>query len=258
MGMLLPGLVSITFRQLSADGVIDLVSGAGLTGIEWGGDLHVPHGNLVEAKRVARMTREAGLQVAAYGSYYRVGNSENDGLTFDQVLQTAVVLGAPLIRVWPGIQGSRQAEVSYRQWVTEECRRIAELASLEGIQVACEYHGGTLTDENGSAIRLLQEVNHPYFRSLWQPPNGFGQPVCMESLEGIFPWLTNVHVFHWWPDSSRRLPLEEGRERWIPYLKRIAEKEGDRFALLEFVTGDDPHAFLKDAATLKIWLEELA
>lgn len=258
MGKIKPGLVSITFRQLSAQGVVDLVRQAGFAGIEWGGDLHVPHGNLEEAGRVAAMTTAAGLEVAAYGSYYRVGNSENDGLSFENVLKTAVALNAPLIRVWAGIHASQQADSSYRKWVTEECRRVSGLALERGIQVACEYHGGTLTDKNNSAIQLMREVNHPNFYSLWQPPNGFGLPVCQESLEGIYPWLTNVHVFHWWPDASKRLPLLDGRERWVPYLKRIAEKEGDRFALLEFVTGDDLEAFLRDAETLKTWLAELA
>jgi 3-dehydroshikimate dehydratase len=257
MGKIFPGLVSITFRQLSVAGVIDLASRAGLSGIEWGGDLHVPHGNLEEASRVSALTQEAGLQVAAYGSYYRVGNSENDGLSFDHVLQTALALEAPLIRVWAGIQGSRQAESSYRQWVTEEFRRIAGLAGGYGIKVACEYHGGTLTDENNSAVQLMREVDHPNFYSLWQPLNGFGLAVCQESLEGIFPWMSNVHVFHWWPDQTKRLPLAEGKDRWLPYLKRVAEKEGDRFALLEFVAGDDPEALLRDAATLKNWLAEI-
>jgi hypothetical protein len=44
--MIQTGLVSITFRQLSPPAIIDLVRQAGLEGIEWGGDVHVPHGDL--------------------------------------------------------------------------------------------------------------------------------------------------------------------------------------------------------------------
>ena len=81
--MLIPGLVSITFRSLSPQDVIQLVKDAKLRAIEWGGDIHVPHGDLKQAKQVCAQTEEAGLQVAAYGSYYRVGESEREGLAFE-------------------------------------------------------------------------------------------------------------------------------------------------------------------------------
>ena len=65
------GLVSITFRDLSPEEVVQVAVENGLEGIEWGGDVHVPHGNLAVAKKVARQTAEGGLKVASYGSYYR-------------------------------------------------------------------------------------------------------------------------------------------------------------------------------------------
>jgi 3-dehydroshikimate dehydratase len=64
------GLLSVTFRKLSPDHIIRLVSQAGLQVIEWGGDIHVPHGDIEIAEQVGRMTREAGIEVASYGSYY--------------------------------------------------------------------------------------------------------------------------------------------------------------------------------------------
>ena len=36
------GLVSISFRSLSVDEIIDLVKDAGLEAIEWGRDVHAP------------------------------------------------------------------------------------------------------------------------------------------------------------------------------------------------------------------------
>lgn len=72
---------------------------AGLQGIEWGGDVHVPHGNLEVAREVAARTREAGLEIPSYGSYYRVGRDESAQVSFARVLDTAVVLQTPLIRV---------------------------------------------------------------------------------------------------------------------------------------------------------------
>lgn len=71
--MLKTGLVSITFRNLKVEEIIDLVVKAGLDAIEWGGDIHVPHGDIKKACKVARLMKKADLEMAAYGSYYRVG-----------------------------------------------------------------------------------------------------------------------------------------------------------------------------------------
>ena len=102
------GLVSITFRKLSPAQIVDLVCRAGLEGIEWGGDVHVPHGEVARAREVGRITSDAGLAVASYGSYYRAGHGE--GAPFETILQTAAELKAPLIRVWAGIKGSADAD----------------------------------------------------------------------------------------------------------------------------------------------------
>ena len=91
--MFLPGLVSITFRQLSVAEIIALVTQAGLAAVEWGGDVHAPHGDEAQAQDISRMGADAGLHVAAYGSYYRVGHPETG--PFEAVLASAVALGAP-------------------------------------------------------------------------------------------------------------------------------------------------------------------
>ncbi|MCU0793379.1 MAG: sugar phosphate isomerase/epimerase [Opitutaceae bacterium] len=106
--MIHPGLVSITFRKLSPVEIVGLVRKAGLRGIEWGGDVHAPHGDIGRAREVRALTEDAGLKVAAYGSYYRAGWSEANGLSFKHVLDSAVELGAPTIRVWPGNKGSAE------------------------------------------------------------------------------------------------------------------------------------------------------
>jgi 3-dehydroshikimate dehydratase len=52
--MLIPGLVSVTFRKLSPQEIIALTAEAQLQVIEWGGDIHVPHGDIQQAENVAR------------------------------------------------------------------------------------------------------------------------------------------------------------------------------------------------------------
>ena len=55
------GLVSVTFRKLTPEKIIELVSEAGLNAIEWGGDVHVPHGDLKRAAEVDADLDEWGV-----------------------------------------------------------------------------------------------------------------------------------------------------------------------------------------------------
>jgi len=252
--MLKGGLVSITFRQLSPKEIVNLMGKSGLKGIEWGGDVHVPHGNLAVAREVSRMTKDEGLEVAAYGSYYRVGCEGQENIpTFDSVLETAVELGAPLIRVWAGDRGSDKADEAFWGKVVEDSKRIGDMAQKEGITIAYEYHGNTLTDTLDSVQKLFSEVNHPNVRIYWQPLPHHDMDSRLRGLEQVLPWLENVHVFYW--INVERHPLEGGTEEWSKYLQLIRKAEGERYALIEFVKDNQPEQFLKDAEILKSWLK---
>ena len=253
MSVIRPGLVSITFRKLTPRQVVEAAAFAGLEGIEWGGDIHVPHGDIVKADEVRRMTLDAGLVVPSYGSYYKAGVSEAAGLAFEHVLETARELGAPVIRVWAGQKGSAEADAAYRARVVADSRRIATMAAQVGIVVASEYHGGSLTDTDASTVVFLNEVGHDNFKSYWQPRVGLGATEALKGLNELLPRLMHVHVFHWMADHTRR-PLVEGADIWNRYLKLAARAQGDRFAMLEFVPNDDPSVLAVEAATLKQWL----
>ena len=253
--MILPGLVSITFRQLSPHEIVEWVVRAGLDAIEWGGDVHVPHGDLARAAAVAAMTADAGLAACAYGSYYRVGHDEP--VAFETVLETAEALGAPLIRVWAGKKGSADADEDDRRRVVEESVRIAELAERAGMTVAYEYHGHTLTDTVASARRLLDAVVAENVQTFWQPPRGGSPADRMAGLRDVLDRLANLHVFHWDGVTGERLPLAAGRADWLAWLGIAAATGRGHYALLEFVRGDDPEAFLEDAAVLKDMVSQL-
>lgn len=256
--MLFGGLVSITFRKLTPREIVGWVAQSGLTGIEWGGDVYVPHGDLAQARRVAELTVGAGLTVAAYGSYYRAGASEAAGLAFGRVLETAAALAAPTVRVWAGDRGSAEMDASQRAAVVADLRRIAGLAGAAGVTVSLEFHRGTLTDTNDSAARLLAEVAHPNLRAYWQPPVAAAPAYCLAGLRALVPALTNVHAFHWLADSPTaavaRRPLAEGAAVWRPYLAEVAATGRDHFVLIEFVRDETPEQFLEDAQALQTWL----
>ena len=252
------GLVSITFRKLSVREIVGLVAKAGLEGIEWGGDIHVKHGDLAAAEAAARMTRDAGLAVSSYGSYYRAPESESEGLPFRAVLDTALALGAPTIRVWSGSKGSADADEAYRAEVVAGLRRVADMAGEEGVGIACEFHGGSLSDNNDSAAALMAEADHANVGQYWQPAGREPFDYCSRGLQLLLPHLANLHVFHWVfaEGGLDRRPLAEGESVWHEYLRLAATTGRDHWALLEFVREESPEQFMEDAATLRTWISK--
>ena len=244
------GLVSITFRQKSTEEIIDLAQKNRLDGIEWGSDVHVPVGNLENARAVGNETRAAKLEVVAYGSYYRAG-AENE-FQFYQVLETAVALGAPAIRVWAGNKGTERTTEKEWQTVAEDLHRIGELADRENVQVHLEYHDATLTDSAENTMNLLKAVDHPNLFTYWQPSVGIFTDARLASIGQVAPRLANVHVFNW--DFIFRLPLVVGRNQWQRFIDKIdsiqSEYLSDRYFMLEFVKDDDETQFKKDAQVL--------
>jgi sugar phosphate isomerase/epimerase len=247
--MITPGLVSITFRQLPAEQIVTLAAESGLASIEWGGDVHVPHGDVSRARQVRRITADAGLTISAYGSYYRAGVNQGQGLSIGPVVETAVELGAPVVRVWAGVAGSRATDDASRRAVVDDLARACDEASRLKLGVALEFHADTLTDTAESAVALVRAVDKPNLTSFWQPPNGMGAAEALRGLQLLLPHLGNLHVFHWWPDRHHRLPLADGADRWRHYLSAAGASAAEAcHASLEFVAGDDVEAFRRDAA----------
>ncbi len=244
------GLVSVTFRKLRPEEIIRLAAANALDAIEWGGDIHVPCGDTDTARRVGEMTRQAGLSVACYGSYLRLTDGE-DPLP---AVRTAQALGAPLLRVWAGKKGSGDASERDRAEIVRNARACADAARSCGIDVAFEYHGGTLTDSSASCLRLLKEADRGNLFTLWQPPVGMSAEDCVRGIRAAAAFIRNIHVFSW--REHERLPLCEGRAKWAACLREIRALPGERCLLLEFVKDDDPAQLAADARTLKQWLEE--
>lgn len=279
--MIRPGLCSVTFRTLAVEDVIARASSAGLACIEWGADVHVPPGDIATAQRVRELTEAAGLAVSGYGSYLHFehdatgptgstpGTGVPDGRIADDrtaderieaegelVIASARALGAPRIRVWAGRSPSAETDPERREILVRRIRRFADAAGLAGLDVGLEFHGGTLTDEIGSTLRLLDEIDRSHVLSYWQPHQDMPADEALGTLRRALPRVSTVHVFSWWPGHERHalgeLPEREGL--WREVFAVLREEGSDHDALLEFVPDDDPDRLPDEAATLRSWI----
>lgn len=271
-GKLIPGICSVTLKEYSVEQVLEFLVESGLDAVEWWGGEHVPPGEDEIAREVGRLTREAGKLISSYGSYYRVGVSPADGLSFEIVLDSACALGAPTIRVWAGVKNREDCSADELAAVTADAHRIADLAADKGVSITFEFHSGSLTNNNANALRLSEELPHPNIFFSWQPPHGFTQAHGCEGLQSLLGRLSTVHVYHWtigayeenlyseaeqalkWPEDYHRHPLEDGHSRWAAYIRIIRQSARTHPLLLEFVKGDSLEQARCDAKILKLLL----
>ncbi len=257
--MLIPGLVSVTFRQKTPQEICSLCERTDLAAVEWGGDVHVPCGNLRRAAEVRRMSADHGLIIPSYGSYYRL-TQPMDGLY--ACLDTACELGTGVVRIWGGVKGSCESQAEHA-FLTQSLIRCAEAARARALTLALEYHAGTLTDERHSVLQLLEDTSafSDCLSVYWQPRFDRTPQERILSLAEILPRLAHVHAFSWIGNDGRhRLPLEAENAMWREVLSLLAAHTPDnmrRCVLLEFVQKDSPESLLRDAAALNTLLKQI-
>lgn len=247
--MIITGMVSATFREKTAEDIIRLCVENHLHAVEWSENAQVFPEDPKGAALLRQKTEQAGLKIAAYGSYYRLGENEDPKGTFRKSLVSAKALGAPVIRIWAGKKPSAEVDEEELSRLASEAALIAGIAAEEGMKVAFEWHKNTLTDTNSSAVHLLEQAAHSNLYCLWQPTVA----LTMEERKEGLHWLSchgkllHLHVYYW-PDGTRH-PLKEGISTWKEYLAEIDSTE-DRYALIEFVMGNTEEQFAEDARAI--------
>lgn len=246
--MLIPGIVSATFKELDAEQVIALVVKNRLQAIEWSENWHVKEGDCLTANHLLRLCTEAGIRIAAFGSYYRLGSS----VDFASRLAVAQAMKASVIRIWAGEKASSQVSGKEYQELVAEAQKLAQLSEPFGITLALEWHQNTLTDTNGSAFAFLDSIGKKNVKTLWQPTPALTFEQRQAGLSRLKSRLANLHVYHW--DDSGRRPLVEGIDQWSRYCSLVDQSE-DHYALLEFVKDNSIQQFEEDAAVLLTLIE---
>ncbi|WP_083849137.1 sugar phosphate isomerase/epimerase family protein [Bacillus timonensis] len=245
------GLCSVTFRKKNPEDIIKIASEAGLQVIEWGGDVHVPPGDLAYATKVGELTRNAGLEVSSYGSYYRAGDNES----ILPIIQTAQSLGTTSIRIWAGVmdRSKEVGKINEEDFnrIVKDVKESARIAREYEMSLHLEYHRWTYTDTPESSKLLMEAINEPNVFLYWQPATGITKEDRLKSIELLQPWLTNIHVFQW-DENFRRYSLEDGKNEWKSYINHIESLSPvERSYLLEFVKDEDVTQFKQDVETLK-------
>lgn len=239
------GLTSVTFRKLSTDEIAALAVRAGCDIIEWGGDVHVR--NKEDAAYVRKMCSGMGIGINSYGSYYRLGQGEEE--KFEPLCEITGVLEAETVRVWLGNRGSALTGERLFEELAAEAERLSDTARKYGLTVAFEFHTGTYNDTGESSRRFLERVGRENVKTYWQPMSAGSD---IENLKSVISDTVTVHLFNW-NRLGIRYPLEKGEKKIRGFLDTLKSNGYAKDIILEFVKGDRPENFLSDFKCLKQW-----
>lgn len=249
------GMCSVTLRNLDPETVIQLAVEADLESIEWASDTHVVAGDLKAAAHIGDQTRDAGMAIASYGSYFRFPWSAPPGEKANDIVETALALGAPRIRIWAGPTASDKTEPTERVRTTEAIAEICRQASSAGLGTALEFHLGTLADTVDSTLRLLADLDAECVSTYWQPRIGATDSEAVEDLKRLGGNVSTLHVFSWGAKFDRH-PLKAREEMWREVAREAVRMPQVTDMLLEFLPDDDETLLSSEARTLNTWLDD--
>lgn len=225
------GLVSVSFRAHAPREILCAMRDAGLSLIEWGSDIHAPCHDLARIDGLVALQREFGISCCSYGTYFRLGQTPIAEL--EPYLLAAKRLGTDTLRVWCGTKSGADMTEDEIRALLDECRAAAALAEKHGVTLCTECHLRTFTERPEDALRLMQDVHSPHFRTYWQPFQTRTAEQNLAYLRALAPYVTHVHVFQW--KGADRFPLADGIAEWQAYLSLLGSPHT---LLLEFMPDD--------------------
>ncbi len=238
------GLVSVSFRKYSPEGIVKAARAAGLRCIEWGSDIHAPCRDTARLSEIVRLQQECGVTCSSYGTYFCLGRTPLDELA--DYIRAAKMLGTDILRVWAGDKSGADVTDGERAEFFAECRRAAEIAKGHGVILCTECHRGTFTERPEDTLALMRAVNSPHFRTYWQPFQWLDEQGSLEVAKMIAPYTEHVHVFNW--QGAEKLPLADATDAWRAYLSVLP---APRTLLLEFMPDDRIETLAAETGALK-------
>ncbi|MBE6892207.1 MAG: sugar phosphate isomerase/epimerase [Ruminococcaceae bacterium] len=238
------GLVSISFRSLSVEELVNKVKDAGLEYIEWGSDVHAPKDDIKKLEMIAKLQEETGIKCSSYGTYFRFMKDDPEELR--GYIKAAKILGTDILRLWCGTKGSKDMTDEDLENLYKDAEKAAKIAEENGVKLCMECHNDTLTDWKEPALALMQRVNSPAFRMYWQPNQHRTLEENIAYAKMLAPYTEHLHVFNWAGD--KRFPLIDGVETWKTYLKEFSD---DKYLLLEFMPDDKIETLPTEANALR-------
>lgn len=240
------GMTSLTLRNETVANVVRYAKEAGIAGIEWGvSDGHMPLCDAERAKEIRELSEKNGIEIFSLGAYCHMEDKEE----CDQALETAVLLGAPIIRIWAGKKSPADCDEAYKKQIVDNTIYMAKKAAQHNIVLGFEYHPWTLTETCDDALWLIESVNQENVGLYWQPPYTLTPEENMRDRARVLPvCVGNIHIQNYNPTDGYQLlsGMEDALKLYFGDMKDM-----DYRVMIEFVKDGSVENLMADAATLR-------
>ena len=240
------GMTSLTLCECEIENVIKHAKEAELKGIEWGVcEKHVSLDNNNNVEKIKRLSKESGIEIFSLGSYCYMEKIEE----CEKNIKTAILLNAPVIRVWAGVKAPSDCDDAYIKTIVSNTRYMADIAKEHGIKIGFEYHNHSLTENAESAINLIKKIDRENVGLYWQPNHNLSAEENVVERDAVLPYCVgNLHIQNFTPDDGYK-PLAEIKEDLLLYFNDIKSRNYN--LMIEFVKDSTPDNLFEDAKQLK-------
>ena len=239
------GLCSVTFRKKTAEEIVRIAKNAGVSYIEWGGDVHVK--SIEDAKKVKSLCDKADIKISSYGSY--CNSAEYNEEKWRSTCEIAREMGASSIRIWLGKKNSQVTSEEEYLLLLKSTKRMCEIAAEYGIIVCPECHDNTYNNNTDAILRFIDEIKADNFRTYFQS-RYFRMAYDLDRIDRTYNYIRDVHVSY--RDLKREQFLRKKDKNYLDtLLKKLKEKNFDGIVMVEFVSYGSEKRFYKDIEKLK-------
>ena len=241
------GLCSVTFRKKTTEDVVALSKKAGISFIEWGGDVHVK--TLDDAKKVKAICDEADIKISSYGSYFN--SSVYDESKWHNTCEITKEMGADSIRIWLGKKNSQVTSDKEYNLLLENTKKMCDIASEYGLMVCPECHDNTFNNNTDAILRFIGDLQKNNFKTYFQS-RYFRMDYDLDRIDRTYPYIKDIHVSY--RDLKREQLFRKKDKNYLDtLLKKLKEKGFDGIVMIEFVSGNSEKSFLTDTEKLKAY-----
>ena len=239
------GLCSVTFRKKTAEDVVALSKKAGISFIEWGGDIHVK--TLDDAKKVKALCDETDIKISSYGSYFN--SAIFDESKWHDTCKIAKEMDAHSIRIWLGKKNSQVTSDKEYNLLLENTKKMCDIATEYGLMVCPECHDNTFNNNTNAILRFIKELQRDNFKTYFQS-RYFRMEYDLDRIDRTYPYIKDVHISY--RDLKREQLFRKKDKNYLDtLLKKLKEKGFDGIVMIEFVSGNNEKNFFQDTEMLK-------
>lgn len=185
---------------------------------------------------IAHALKERGMGVSSIGSPIgKTQIADKSNLYIEQTrraIEIAKRLECNRIRIFSFYMDKDEIDAR-RGEVIDRIKRMSELAAREGITLMHENEAGIYGESSARCRDLLESVNMPNFKAVYDPSNfvGAGEAPLDESLPNIREYVDYLHVKDSRKTDNVIVPCGEGDAQIADILPLFAD--GDYFLTLE-------------------------